>query len=337
MHGPVSREHFNEFKFHTNASISELRRVAFHAAQKQWAAQRDLQKQILLTQAAEQRAQAATEQAVSAAAGRSRRPDPYAPSRSSGERRRAAVSPQYRARKMSSGSLDSDEGNDPNVFLYENGTDQIREQIVRVALLRAQAAWQSGRRPDWNRMENMARTATRMAETLDYRPLVARCSFYRGVAEYGQKRYIDAEGSFEEAQECWGKYKEGMYVEEWSAKVGERLRRQDEGMLGTERSRSPLSPTGRRESYAEPEHPPEFNPSDYSSADGGEDAGPTEEQSGGAGPKRGSKVHEMGIDTVVPPERRQSVQEEVHRRLSRDDGSKSSKGTDEEGFKSVSL
>ena len=71
----------------------------------------------------------------------------------------------------------------------------------------------------------MARMAIRMAETLEYQPLVGRCFYYRGMAQYGQKRWMDAQLSFEEAEACKGKYKEGVYVDKWIARVAKKLQR----------------------------------------------------------------------------------------------------------------
>lgn len=279
----------------------------------QWAAQRDLQRQKLLTQAAEQRAQAAEEKAASAASGRR---DPYGPVSTSIQRTRAPGSPKYTAQVTREGDIISDDGNDDHTFLYTNVSDQTRELIVRTSLVRARTA---GQYRDWNKMENMARSATRMAEQLLYAPLVGRCFFYRGMAEYMQKRWLDAQASFDEARACKGKYKEGPRVESWY----EMATKGEEGW--DEKSESPRSPTDRRGSYAEPEHPPEFNPDDFYSDEEGEEGYDNVDlnvqQNEGAGSAGPGDLHEMGIDTVVPPGRRQSVQEEVHRRLSRDDSS----------------
>ena len=100
--------------------------------------------------------------------------------------------------------------------------------------------------------------------------------------------------------------------------------------------RSPRSPSGRRESYAEPEHPPEFG-DDYDSGEEEEGGAGSGGASGGGGGSEGTGVFEMGNETEVPPDRRQSVQEEVRRRLSKDGGSKGSESTDKDGFKSVSF
>lgn len=330
--GNVSRDDFNEFKAITSASISELRRVAFNAAKMQWDAQREVQRQNLLTQAAEQRAQAAEEKAASFASGRR---DPYAPVLASNQRMRAPDSPKYTAQETREGDLISDDGNDDHTFLYTNSSDQTRELIVRTSLQRARTA---GQNRDWNKMENMAQSATKMAEQLDYAPLVGRCFFYRGMAEYMQKRWPDAQASFNEARACKGKYKEGPRVESWYDMATKGQEAWDEHPQNIAESESPRSPTDRRESYAEPEHPPEFDPDDFYSDEEGEegyedDTDLTVRQNEGAGPAGPDDVHEMGVDTVVPPERRQSVQEEVLRRLSRDDGSKGPKSTDDEGVK----
>ncbi|KAA6409300.1 MAG: hypothetical protein FRX48_06853 [Lasallia pustulata] len=354
--GPVRREHFNEFRAETNASISELRRVAVHAASMQWAAQRDLQQQILRAQEAEQRAQEAEQRAqeaeqraqaaeaiASIGAGSGRR-DPLEPWQ---PRRRAMYSPVYRAELTRHGSPISEPGNDHHALLYDNGADQVRELTVKVTLLRSRVAWQSGRRPDWQKMERMARQAGNLAEELDYQPLSARCSYYRGIAEYGQRRFVTAQASFEEAQACRGKYKEGVYLEAWGEKVAKRLQRQgehsdveeEEEEEGEEEEGSIRSipsfpsfpsPKTRRRWYVKPEHPPEF---DY---DSGEDY----EEEEGTGQGERAKVFEMDVETEVPHERRESVKQEVQRKLSKDDGSKGSRdseGTEGGGFKHVSL
>ncbi|KAI4134286.1 MAG: hypothetical protein LQ347_001649 [Umbilicaria vellea] len=341
--GDVSRDDFNEFKAITNASISELRRVAFNAAKKQWDAKREVKRQNMLTQAAEERAKAAEERAQAAeerakaaeekaASAASGRRDPYAPVSASIHRTRAPGSPVYTAQETREGDLISDNGKDDRTFLYTNSSDQTRELTVRVTLLRARTA---GQHRDWNHMENMARSATRVAEQLDYAPLVGRCFFYRGIAEFMQQRWTDAQASFDEARACKGKYKEGPRVESWCDMAARGQEAWDELSENTaeSESESSRSPTDRRGSYAEPEHPPEFDPDDFKSDEEGEEAyetgaDPTVQQNEGAGPAGPGGVHEMGLDTVVPPERRQSVQEEVHRRLSRDDSPKGSKSTD---------
>ena len=102
-------------------------------------------------------------------------------------------------------------------FLWKNILDKLQETHVNILILRASAMWTV---EDWQMMELQTDEAIKQALKLDYNPLVARCMFYKGVAEYEQRQWAQACASFVDALACHGIYPEGYEVAKWMEKAG---------------------------------------------------------------------------------------------------------------------
>lgn len=98
-------------------------------------------------------------------------------------------------------------------FLYLNTPDRILELSVYILHARVQAALMV---KDFSKAERMANESLELAKDLDFEPLVGKCSFWKGVAEYKQRAYSDAKESFGIAKSA-----EDVYMEaEWVKKFG---------------------------------------------------------------------------------------------------------------------
>ena len=132
-------------------------------------------------------------------------------------------------------------------FLWDNLNDNIQQTHVETLIARARIMWVLR---DWSTMVTRSEEAIAMAEELDYPPLVAKCEFYLGVAEYGSRHFHNANDSFEKASACIGKYWEGSQVENWRAKAnkatdGSPPLTEDSTSPGLPFSPSPDSPSKR--------------------------------------------------------------------------------------------
>ena len=117
------------------------------------------------------------------------------------------------------------------LYLYEEPQDQWHEIMIKQLLLRSQIAQHS---QDFKKALDLAIEAGGHAYTLNNMPLLARCSYYRGRAEYALRQYRVAILSLEEAQSAKGRYAEGN----WSQKDLRRAKskwRKTEGLDLSER------------------------------------------------------------------------------------------------------
>ena len=101
-------------------------------------------------------------------------------------------------------------------FLYANTADQCTEMVVRTKLLRARVAIEHAK---WNQAVSLATEAREMAETLDFAPLVAKCYFWKAIAEYYVRDYRAALESITRSVGCRGYYNEGMWFENWNSAI----------------------------------------------------------------------------------------------------------------------
>lgn len=111
------------------------------------------------------------------------------------------------------------------LFLYEAVPDQIRELNIKLLLHRARL---TGKCRDFQRTLSLALQAGKSAYLLNNMPLLAKCSYYRGCAEYGLHEYHLAHVSFEEALSAKGRYIEGAWAAKWLRKMQKSSPREEE-------------------------------------------------------------------------------------------------------------
>ncbi|MCJ1311294.1 hypothetical protein MMC25_004965 [Agyrium rufum] len=98
-------------------------------------------------------------------------------------------------------------------FLYkDNEFDQMNQRACELALSRA-VVMRTLERP--RAMLRRVEEAILFAEKLHYAPLVSRCNYYKAVAMYDAGQYDGALNLFYRALTIKGKYKEGMYIDQW--------------------------------------------------------------------------------------------------------------------------
>lgn len=105
-------------------------------------------------------------------------------------------------------------------FLYARIEDQFCELTVKVMLIRAQEAV---RKEEWGKVFDLAVQARERAKQLDFEPLVGKCYFWQGVAEYRQAMYSDALNSLQRAEACRAFYQEGRWIKTWSTATRQKL------------------------------------------------------------------------------------------------------------------
>ncbi|KZF23162.1 hypothetical protein L228DRAFT_260024 [Xylona heveae TC161] len=88
-------------------------------------------------------------------------------------------------------------------------TDQMKEMTISVIILRVQRGLEA---QDWTAAEKSANEAMKLARQLEFLPLVGRCAFWKGLAEFSQKKYKEALASLHEARSCVDVYPEGNEV-----------------------------------------------------------------------------------------------------------------------------
>ena len=98
--------------------------------------------------------------------------------------------------------------------LWDNHQDKLVQHAVETSLISA-ALMQ--RVKNFRNMQLRAEKAEEAARKLGYAPLVARCLFYRGVAQVGMEQGFEARQTFLEAEPCIGHYEEGKWVRAWAA------------------------------------------------------------------------------------------------------------------------
>ena len=111
-------------------------------------------------------------------------------------------------------------------FIHQSPMGQSRELHIEILLLRAKLAWKLG---EWGILENSARHAAEIASLLRYHPLTFRCAFYIAIARFHQQDWTLAIKLFMDAQACEGKYKEGLWVQQWL----DRARHEQKVLLGS--------------------------------------------------------------------------------------------------------
>ncbi|KAI9797454.1 MAG: hypothetical protein M1833_005494 [Piccolia ochrophora] len=109
--------------------------------------------------------------------------------------------------------------NDHEQFLYTNARDRILELTVQVVLVRTQVALQQ---KDWNKAENLAAQAYKLAEGLASKPLEGRCLFYKAVVQFEQGHDYDASEAFTAASACCNVYVEGNRISRYLAELRRR-------------------------------------------------------------------------------------------------------------------
>ena len=98
--------------------------------------------------------------------------------------------------------------------LWDNDQDKVVQHGVETSLISA-ALMQ--RVKNFRNMQLRAEKAEEAARKLGYAPLVARCLFYKGVAQAGMEQGFEARQTFKEAEPCIGHYEEGKWVRTWAA------------------------------------------------------------------------------------------------------------------------
>lgn len=125
-------------------------------------------------------------------------------------------------------------------FLWDNLNDNIQQTHVEILVARVRVMWMLR---DWSAMVTRSEEAIAMAGELDYPPLVAKCKFYLGVAEYGSRNFPNANDCFEKAGACIGKYWEGSQVEEWRVKAKKAMKESPPLTEHSSSSGMPFSPS----------------------------------------------------------------------------------------------
>ena len=101
-------------------------------------------------------------------------------------------------------------------YLYDSQEDQGRELAIKQWLFCAKLAMKA---KDYSKCLNLAFKAARHAFLLNNMPLLAKCSYYRGCAEYADGMYQAALASFEEALRAYGRYSEAALAVKGLARV----------------------------------------------------------------------------------------------------------------------
>ncbi|KAI9787837.1 MAG: hypothetical protein M1816_007404 [Peltula sp. TS41687] len=99
----------------------------------------------------------------------------------------------------------------PGSFLYDNLPDQISEMTVKAMLIQAERAVKQRR---WAQAYELAVGALGIARQLEFPPLMAKCYFWKGWAEYRQGMWAAALESFVCAEPCRRFYLESRWLDE---------------------------------------------------------------------------------------------------------------------------
>ena len=97
--------------------------------------------------------------------------------------------------------------------LWDNQQDKVTQHGVETSLISAALMH---RVKNFRNMQLRAEKAEKAARKLGYPPLVARCLFYKGVAQVGMDQGYEARQTFLEAEACIGYYEEGKWVHAWA-------------------------------------------------------------------------------------------------------------------------
>lgn len=116
-------------------------------------------------------------------------------------------------------------------FLYTNHRDQISELTVKVMLIRAERAIED---KQWAEAYDLAVEARKLARDLDFPPLIGRCDFWKGVAEYHQGLWSSALASFMLAEPCRQYYLESQWLNGWRKAAEEKLDAEVSLIYGTD-------------------------------------------------------------------------------------------------------
>ena len=197
---PVRREHFNEYKAAQEDHDTRLRYLLWQAM-----IDRDLASQ----DAAFWEHKCKESEKKTKSTGRQRKANDFSQWVS---KKRGSINEPRRRDETEQPS--ESEGED--CFLWNNLIDKLQETHVDTLILRASAMWTT---EDWQSMEHQSDKAIDQALELDYTPLIAKCKFYKGVAEYQQRQWAQACASFVDAFSCQGIYPEGSEVVEWLEKA----------------------------------------------------------------------------------------------------------------------
>ncbi|MCJ1252380.1 hypothetical protein MMC24_000186 [Lignoscripta atroalba] len=223
-------------------------------------------------------------------------------------------------------------------FLYDNFPDRCNELRLDILLLRMKARWSLR---DWKGMDFQSDEAITIARQLDYAPLVQRCQFYKAIAQFGMKQYWEAADLFDEACWCVGVYKEGTEAHDWRTRA-ERAKHGSSVPHTSKRS----SKTGRRSFFGSTES--EQSESRRSSSPRREPPPNLFEELGSLDEE--DEDEEMSFsgavemaNTEVPRERRKSHVDDVQRNLGINRGTaggqkgKAKGSPDNDGFAPVSF
>ncbi|KAI9679298.1 MAG: hypothetical protein M1817_005318 [Caeruleum heppii] len=113
----------------------------------------------------------------------------------------------------------SSQGGEAQQFLYDNMPDQLTEMNISTYMSRIQLALMD---KDWSKAEVLCYEAIHAAKSLDFLPLVAKCTYWLAVTEFEQGREAQAAESCRRALPAKGVYREGELIEELKKKVTER-------------------------------------------------------------------------------------------------------------------
>ena len=78
-------------------------------------------------------------------------------------------------------------------------------------------------RGDFLAMQRRVEHALKLAEHLNYEPLIALCQYYLGIALYYQDKCQEADNAFNAAWKCQGHYPEGATLDKWRKRVRDAL------------------------------------------------------------------------------------------------------------------
>lgn len=108
-----------------------------------------------------------------------------------------------------------------HIWLHPENANAIA--IEADVLTDVKGARRQRERGDFPAMQRRAEHASKLAEHLNYEPLIALCQYYLGIALYYQDKCQEANNAFNAAWKCQGHYPEGATLDKWRKRVKDAL------------------------------------------------------------------------------------------------------------------
>ncbi|MCJ1484796.1 hypothetical protein MMC06_004969 [Schaereria dolodes] len=204
--GPVTREHFNEYKQMKEKQIWKLGMQIINAS----AVSCEAKASVLLYQKQKQEAE---EKVRKYESDEMDKIEKFAKGLR-GEVREPKI--LKGTKEIYPGVKDPVQEKERGKFLYDTFSDRCNELKIDVIIARLRLKISL---EDWVGMNTKADEAIEIAKKLEYLPLIQRCKYYKGVAQYGLKSYWEATELLTDASNCVGKYQEGESALKWRSRA----------------------------------------------------------------------------------------------------------------------